>query len=144
MSRTLYEKRTTSVTSLFFGGLCEVFQKDSVVTIGKGEILNLFEEIPFRPPQGSHVTHVWEDIGAQIIFSRTLWRSKAVLERRVANGVGDEHKSCLQVQWTDFMGSRLRCCRIIMICNVKYSVQTYYVVHNEAGTGEKRLKGFRG
>ena len=72
MSRTLYEKRTTSVTSLFFGGLCEVFQKDSVVTIGKGEILNLFEEIPFRPPQGSHVTHVWEDIGAQIIFSRTL------------------------------------------------------------------------
>ena len=100
------------------------FQKDAVVTIGEGEILSLFEEIPFRPPQGSHVTHVWEDIGAQIIFSRTLWRSKAVFERRVVSGVGDEHTSCLQVQWTDFMGSRLRCCRIIMICNVKYSVQT--------------------
>ena len=82
------------------------FQKDDVVTIGEGEILSLFEEIPFRPPQGSHVTHVWEGIGAQIIFSRTLWRSKAVFERRVVNGVGDEHTSCLQVQWTDFMGSR--------------------------------------
>ena len=100
------------------------FQKDAVVTIGEGEILSLFEEIPSRPPQGSHVTHVWEDIGAQIIFSRTLWRSKAVFERRVVDGVDVKLTSCLQVQWTDFMGSRSRCCRIIMICNVKCSVQT--------------------
>ena len=112
------------MTSWFFGGLCEVFQKDAVVTIGEGEILGLFEEKPFRLPQGSHVTDIWEDIGAQIIFSRALWRSKAVFERHVVKGVGDEHTSCLQVQWTDFMGSRSRCCRIIMICNVKYSVQT--------------------
>ena len=120
------------------------FQKDAVVTIGEGEILSLFEEIPFRPPQGSHMTHVWEDIGAETIFSRTLWRSKAVFERRVVEGVGDEHTSCLQVQWTDFMGSCSRCCRVIMICNVKYSVQALYVVHNEVGTGEMRIKGFRG
>ena len=100
------------------------FQKDAVVTIGEGEIMSLFEEIPICPPQGSHMTHVWEDIGAETIFSRTLWRSKAVFEGRVVEGVGDEHTSCLQVQWTDFMGSRSRCCRIIMICNVKYSVQT--------------------
>ena len=99
-------------------------QKDAMVTIGEGDILSLFEEIPFRPPQGSHVTHVWEDIGAQIICSRTFWRSKAVFEIRVVEGVCDEHTSCLQVQWTDFMGSRSRCCRIIMICNVKYSAQT--------------------
>ena len=95
-----------------------------MVTIREGEILSLFEEIPFRPPQGSHVTHVWEDIGVQIIFSRTLWRSKVLFERRVVEGVGDEHTSCLQVQWADFMGSRSRCCRVTMICNVKYNVQT--------------------
>ena len=50
----------------------------TIALIGEGTIGGLFEDIPFRPPQGGHVTHVWEDLVSQRIFSRTLWRSKAV------------------------------------------------------------------
>ena len=30
--------------------------------------MGLFEDIPFRPPQGGHVTHVWDDSALQNIF----------------------------------------------------------------------------
>ena len=36
--------------------------------IGEGAILGLFEDIPFRPPEGGHVTHVWEDSALQKFF----------------------------------------------------------------------------
>ena len=35
---------------------------------GEGAIVGLFEDIPFRPPQGGHVTHVWDDSALQNIF----------------------------------------------------------------------------
>ena len=49
-----------------------------IALIGEGTIGGLFEDIPFRPPQGGYVTHIWEDLVSQRIFSRALWRSKAV------------------------------------------------------------------
>ena len=36
--------------------------------IGEGAIAGLFEDIPFRPPQGGHVTHAWDDLRFQNIF----------------------------------------------------------------------------
>ena len=36
--------------------------------IGEGAIVGLFEDIPFRPPQSGHVTHVWDDSALQKVF----------------------------------------------------------------------------
>ena len=35
---------------------------------GEGAIVGLFEDIPFRPPQSGHVTHVWDDLRLQNTF----------------------------------------------------------------------------
>ena len=43
------------------------FLKMTRVLIGEGTILGLFEDIPFRPPQGGHMTHVWDDSALQKI-----------------------------------------------------------------------------
>ena len=58
----------------FFDDLRQIL----VFKVGKSDISSLFEEIPFCPLQGDHMTHVWE--GSQIYkkISRTLWRSKPV------------------------------------------------------------------
>ena len=44
------------------------FLKMTRVPIGEGTIVGLFEDIPFRPPQGGHMTHVWDDSALQRIF----------------------------------------------------------------------------
>ena len=41
------------------------FLKMTRALIGEGAIVGLFEDMPFRPPQGGHVTHVWEDSALQ-------------------------------------------------------------------------------
>ena len=104
--------------------------------IGKGRVRSSFKDIPLCPPQGSHVTHVWEDLVSQRFFSRTFWRSKAVSIGMLWMWWMVEHTSCLQVQWADFMGLDSRWCRIIMICNVKYRVQAWRAFHIEWGTRE--------
>ena len=44
------------------------FLKMTRALIGEGAIVGLFEDIPFRPPQSGHVTHVWDDLRFQNIF----------------------------------------------------------------------------
>ena len=44
------------------------FLKMTRALIEEGAIVGLFEDIPFRPPQGGHVTHVWGDSALQKIF----------------------------------------------------------------------------
>ena len=44
------------------------FLKMATAPIGEGAIVGLFEDIPFRPPQSGHVTHVWDDLRLQNIF----------------------------------------------------------------------------
>ena len=44
------------------------FLKMATAPIGEGAIVGLFEDIPFRPPQSGHVTHVWDDLRFQNIF----------------------------------------------------------------------------
>ena len=44
------------------------FLKMATAPIGEGTIVGLFEDIPFRPPQKGHVTHVWDDSALQKIF----------------------------------------------------------------------------
>ena len=40
----------------------------ATVPNGEGAIAGLFEDIPFRPPQGGHVKNDWDDSAHQKIF----------------------------------------------------------------------------
>ena len=44
------------------------FLKMTRALIGEGAIMGLFEDILFRPPQGGHMTHVWDDSALQKNF----------------------------------------------------------------------------
>ena len=59
------------------------FSKMRIALIGEGTIGGLFEDIPFRPPQGGHVTHVWEDLVSQRIFHVPCGAQKLCPERAV-------------------------------------------------------------
>ena len=44
------------------------FLKMTRALIVESVIVGLFEDIPVHPPQGGHVTHVWDDLRFQNIF----------------------------------------------------------------------------
>ena len=69
------------------------FLKMTRALIGEGAIMGLFEDITFRPPQGGHGTHVWDDSAIQKIFicvvclTEGVWTKIHVLDRvRVQSG----------------------------------------------------------
>ena len=70
---------------------------------GEGAIAGLFEDIPFRPPQGGHVTHVWDDLRFQNIFICFMCLTECVQRFMFCTGlkciVGHDFICSVQMLW---------------------------------------------
>ena len=69
----------------------------------EGAIAGLFEDIPFRPPQGGHVTHVWDDLRFQNIFICVMCLTECVQRFMFCTGseciVGHDIICSVQMLW---------------------------------------------
>ena len=95
--------------------------------------MGLFEDIPFRPPQGGHVTHVWDDSAIQrklyvLCVSQNVYKDSKI---HVLDRVRVHFGSRYHIQCTDVMGVIAEQCAIIVICSVKLRVQTLHAFHIE-------------
>ena len=71
--------------------------------IGEGAVVGLFEDIPFRSPQSGHVTHVWDDLELQTIFTCAMCLTECVQRFMFCTGskciVGHDIICSVQVLW---------------------------------------------
>ena len=79
------------------------FLKMTRALIGEGAIVGLFEDIPFRPPQGGHVTHGWDDLRFQNIFICVMCLTECAQRFMSSTGskciVGHDIIRSVQILW---------------------------------------------